>query len=564
MNIRQKTRLKFAAVIALGIMAGLISYPKAVFFVPKIEGFLNKAKVNLGLDLQGGIHLEYKADVSQVDSSKVNEAIQAAQDVIERRINAFGVGEPLVQTAKSGGEYRVIVELPGIKDIEGAKKQIKETPFLEFKEEATADDMKQYDNLFESANTESKKKADETLQKATKGENFEDLAKQFSQDPGSKEKGGDLGFVKKGSFVPEFDKVLFDPNFKDGTVWPQLVESQFGWHIIKKIEQRGEGDNLEIHSEHILFSKQSAANVPDFKYKSTGLSGKNLKSASVAFANQGLSEPQVSLKFDAEGAKLFADLTKRNLGKTIAIYLDGQVISAPRVQSEIANGEAVITGDFTVDEAKKLAQRLNEGALPVPLTLVGQQSIEASLGEESLKKSLYAGMIGLIAVVIFMLIYYRFLGLVASIALLIYTAVMVSIIKLSGSISPWPITLTLSGIAGLVLTIGMAVDANILIFERTKEEIRRGRNIHNAIDEGFRRAWTSIRDSNVSSIITAFILMVMSSSFVKGFALMLIIGVLVSMFTAITITRTLLKILVGDWVEKKLWIIGIKSKNSKS
>lgn len=564
MNIRQKTRIKFIAVLALGIVAGLISYPNAVFFVPKIEDFLSKAKINLGLDLQGGIHLEYKADVSQVESGKVGEAVQAAQDVIERRINAFGVGEPLVQTAKSGDENRIIIELPGIKDIEGAKNQIKETPFLEFKEEATDEDMKQYDKLFESVNQESKRKADEVLQRALKGEDFGVLAKEFSQDPGSKENGGDLDFVKKGQFVPEFDKVLFEENLKPGEIYPQLVETQFGWHIIKFIESRGEGDEKEVHSQHILFTKQSARSIPDLSYKSTGLSGKNLKSASVVFANQGLSEPQVSLKFDDEGTKLFADLTKRNLEKTIAIYLDGQIISAPRVQSEITSGDAVITGDFTVDEAKKLARRLNEGALPVPLTLVSQQSVEASLGEESLKKSLFAGVLGLVAVVIFMIIYYRFLGLVASVALLIYTGLMISIIKLSGSLSPWPITLTLSGIAGLILTIGMAVDANILIFERTKEEIRRGRNIGSALEEGFRRAWTSIRDSNVSSIITASILMVMSTSFVKGFAIMLIIGVLVSMFTAITITRTMLKFLMGEWIADKLWMIGIKRENPKS
>lgn len=563
MNLRQKTRIKFIAVLALGIIAGLISYPKAVFFVPKIEDFLSKAKINLGLDLQGGIHLEYKADVSQVESGKVGEAVQAAQDVIERRINAFGVGEPLVQTAKSGDENRIIIELPGIKDIEGAKNQIKETPFLEFKEEATDEDMEQYDKIFESVNQESKKKADEVLQRALRGEDFGALAKEFSHDPGSKESGGDLDFVKKETFVPEFDKVIFSENLKPGEVYPQLVETQFGWHIIKFIESRGEEDEKEVHSQHILFAKQSAANIPDFQYKSTGLTGKNLKTAQVVFQSQGLGEPQVSLKFDDEGAKLFADLTKKNLGKTIAIYLDGQIISAPRVQSEITSGDAVITGDFTVDEAKKLARRLNEGALPVPLTLVSQQSVEASLGQASLQKSLYAGMIGLVAVIIFMIIYYRFLGLIASVALLIYTALMITIVKLSGSLSPWPITLTLSGIAGLILTIGMAVDANILIFERTKEEIRRGRNIHSAIDEGFKRAWTSIRDSNVSSIITAFILMVMATSFVKGFALMLIIGVLVSMFTAITITRTILKFLMGEWIMDKLWLIGVKIKKEE-
>jgi len=551
MNVRKKTRITIVFIILLTVAVGLISYPKAVQRVPKLYDFFNKKKISLGLDLQGGIHLEYKADVINVDKSKISESLQGAQDVIERRINAFGVGEPLVQSARSGGEYRIIIELPGIKNIEDAKKKIKETPFLEFKEEASEADLKESNKIFDSLNEQSRKKAEEILQKALKGENFEELAKANSQDPGSKDKGGDLDFQKKGTFVPEFDKVLFDENLKPGEIYPQLVETQFGWHIIKFIESKGEGDDKEVRAEHILFAKRDASQYPEFKYKTTGLTGKNLKNASVVFANQGLSDPQISIKFDDEGTKIFADLTKRNIEKTVAIYLDGEVLSAPRVQAEITSGDAVITGTFTIDEANTLARNLNEGALPIPLTLVSQQSIEASLGEASLKQSLNAGMIGLALVVIFMLLYYRYLGLIASLALLIYTGIMVSLFKLLG------FTLTLSGIAGFILSIGMAVDANILIFERTKEEIRRGRGIQGALDEGFKRAWTSIRDGNVSTIITSLILIQMGTGFVKGFAVTLVVGVLVSMFTAVTISRTLIRFMVGEWVKDKLWMIGV-------
>jgi preprotein translocase subunit SecD len=241
--------------------------------------------------------------------------------------------------------------------------------------------------------------------------------------------------------------------------------------------------------------------------------------------------------------------------------LDGEIISAPTVQSEITTGDAVITGNFTLDQAKKLAQNLNQGALPVPLTLVSQQSIEASLGVASLRQSLIAGLIGLAAVVIFMIFFYRLLGIIASLALIIYSLIMVAIFKISGVITPWPITMTLSGIAGFILSIGMAVDANILIFERTKEEVRRGRNVKSALDEGFKRAWTSIRDGNISSIITALILIVMGTGFVKGFAVILVLGVAVSMFTAINISRTLLRVILGDWVNDKLWLIGVKKNN---
>lgn len=561
MTSQKKLLIKFIAVIVLALVVGLISYPKSVSKIPVIYNVLNKLIINLGLDLQGGIHLEYKADTSQIDSAKINDAMQALQDVIERRVNAFGVAEPVVYTTKSGSDRRLVIELAGVKDINKAKEMIRETPFLEFKEESKSDESEKIpQELLDKLNVQQKQRADDLLKKSLAGEDFAQLAKDNSQDPSSKDNGGDLGFVKKGMFVPEFDKALFEGNLKDGEINSALIETQFGWHIIKKIEQRGEGDNLEIHSAHILIAKQINQPETQKNYASTGLTGKNLKNAVVEFQSQGLSEPQVGIQFDAEGTKLFADLTKKNLNKTIAIYLDGQIISAPTVQAEITNGQAVITGNFTIDEAKKLVQRLNEGALPVPISLISQQSVEASLGQISLEKSLKAGVIGFLLVIIFMIIYYRFLGIIATFALIIYTGLMISIFKLS-AFSPWQITLTLPGIAGFILSIGMAVDANILIFERTKEEIRRGRNILGAVEEGFKRAWTSIRDGNASSIITSLILIIMGTGFVKGFAVTLIIGVLVSMFTAVIITRTILRFVMGEWIENKLWIIGVKKKD---
>jgi len=554
----------------LAIFAGLVSYPKAVSKISPVYNALNKAKINLGLDLQGGIHLEYKADVTQIESGKIGEAMEAVQDVIERRVNAFGVAEPIVYTTKSGTENRLVVELAGVKDINQAKDMIKATPLLEFKEEKEEAVEKIPEEELKKANEEAKKKAQDLLKKALAGEDFGELAKNNSEDPGSKDNGGEYDFVKKGSFVPEYEDVIFNKNLKDGEIYKELVETDFGWHIIKRIEVKpastreddsstrggGEGDSQEFKSAHILIAKKVNPE-PKKEFIPTGLSGKNLKNASVQFQNQGLSEPEVSLKFDDEGTKLFAEITKRNLQKQVAIYIDNQIISAPTVQAEITNGEAVITGNFSTEEAKDLVKRLNEGALPVPINLISQQSVEASLGQISLEKSLKAGMIGMILVIVFMLLYYRFLGLIASFSLIIYAGMMISIFKLS-FFSPWQITLTLPGIAGFILSIGMAVDANILIFERTKEEIRRGRNVLGAIEEGFKRAWTSIRDGNMSSIITAFILMEMGTGFVKGFAVTLIIGVLLSMFTAVVITRTILRFVMGEWLENKMWLIGVK------
>ncbi len=547
MKQKEKIRWQFAGVLGLALVSGIIAYPKVFSYLPfpNAAGIEQKLKVNLGLDLQGGIHLEYAADTSQVPVGKKTEALQAALSVVERRVNAFGVGESVIQLSKSGSEDRIIVELPGVKDVEEAKKMLKETPFLEFRESNESELAAQ----IAQANDESKKQAEDVLSRAKSGEDFATLAKTYSQDPGSKDKGGDLDFAKKGMFVPEFDAVIFKDDFRTGTVYPDLVESQYGWHIIKKLDERGEGDAKEVRAAHVLLPKQSIDMVPDsYKYKATGLSGKNLKNASVDYQGQGFGMPQVALQFDAEGAKLFADLTKRSIGKPIAIFLDGEVVSAPTVQSEIPDGRAVITGNFTLEEVKNLVKRLNEGALPVPITLVGQQSIDASLGEGALRQSIFAGLIGLLAVSVFMVLYYRFLGLGAVFALLIYSAMLLAIFRLSGY-TPFPITLTLSGIAGFILSIGIAVDANVLIFERTREELSYGKTVAKSLEEGFHRAWPSIRDGHVSTLITTVVLMILGTGFVKGFAVILALGVLLSLFTAVVLVHTWLRFVVGNWAE---------------
>jgi protein-export membrane protein SecD len=547
MKQKDKIRWQFAGVLGLALFSGIIAYPKvfSIFHIPNAATIEEKLKVNLGLDLQGGIHLEYAADTSQVPVGKKAEALQAALSVVERRVNAFGVGESVIQLSTSGSEDRIIVELPGVKDVEEAKKMLKETPFLEFRESNESE----MTGLITQANEQTKKLADEILVQALVGSDFSELAKVNSQDPGSKDKGGDLDFVKKGSFVPEFDAVIFKDDFASGSVYPELVESQYGWHIIKKIESRGEGDAKEVHAAHILFPKRTMDMLPDeYKYKTTGLSGKNLKNATVDYEGQGFGMPQVALQFDAEGAKLFAELTKRSIGKPIAIFLDGEVVSAPTVQNEIPDGRAVITGSFTLEEVKNLVKRLNEGALPVPITLVGQQSIDASLGESALQQSLFAGFIGLMAVSVFMVLYYRFLGLGAVFALLVYSAMLLALFRLSGY-TPFPITLTLSGIAGFILSIGIAVDANVLIFERTREELSYGKTVAKSLEEGFHRAWPSIRDGHVSTLITTVVLMILGTGFVKGFAVILALGVLLSLFTAVVLVHTWLRFVVGDWAE---------------
>jgi preprotein translocase subunit SecD len=388
-----------------------------------------------GLDLQGGVSITFQADLSDVPSSEKESAVESARDIIERRVNIFGVSEPLIQTQQVNDESRIIVELPGITDINQAINLIGQTANLTFWEQTAT----------------------------------------------------------------------ISAEIATSSAYP-INASFLGLEAIKP----------------------------------TDLSGGDLESSSVNF-DQTTGAPVVQLDFNSEGSKKFADITRRNLGQPVPIVLDNIIITAPQVNDEILTGQAVISGTFTQEEANALSTQLNAGALPVPLTVLEQRLVGPTLGQESLQKSLLAGFIGFITIVIFMIAFYKKLGILASIALTIYVILNLAVYKLS-SFTPFGITLTLAGIAGFILSIGMAVDANILIFERMREEERLGKGRSSQMELGFSHAWTSIRDSNVSTLITTLILYTFGTGIVKGFALVLAIGVLISMFSAITITRTMLRI----------------------
>lgn len=392
--------------------------------LPKLKIYKD-LKIHQGLDLKGGVRLIYEGDFTKINPKEIEKAHQGLVNIIEKRINNLGVAEPNIQKGEIGDKKIVVVELPGISDIEQAIKMIGQTAQLTF------------------------------------------------------------------------------------------------------LERVGEGDSAS--------------------WKETGLTGAHLKRADVQI-NQQTGEPEVAIEFDSEGAKLFKEITQRNLQKPVAIKLDEDIISAPTVQSVIEEGKAVITGKFDIKEAKNLAINLNSGALPVPTKLIEQRNISATLGPASIKKSLVAGILGIILVALFMVIFYKTPGFLAVIALSIYAALVLALFKLI------PVTLTLAGLAGFILSIGMAVDANILIFERMKEELRMGKTLGAAIEEGFKRAWPSIRDSNSSSLITCLILIWLGSGLVRGFAVTLAIGILVSMFTAITVTRTFLRLCVGTRLERLIKI----------
>jgi preprotein translocase subunit SecD len=547
MTPRKKVWYAFAGIIVLALVAFLIDWPRVPTWVPG-QNWFNKHNIELGLDLRGGSHLVYQADVTQVPVNDRASSLDGVRDVIERRVNFFGVSEPVVQTSKVGDNWRVIVELPGVTDVNQAIKLIGETPILEFKEQNTTSvDNSEVDKY----NAEAKKKAEDLLKRVKRGENFANLASQYSEDGGSKIKGGDLDFFGKDVMVKPFEDAVF--GLKVNQVAPELAQSQFGYHIVKKTGERQGTIGPEVRVSHILIKTKEIQQQEAWVV--TGLSGKQLKKASVEFdGNTGA--PQVNLTFNDEGKKLFGEITTRNVGKPVAIFLDGAPISTPTVQQAITSGSAVITGNFTLPEAKQLAQRLNSGSLPVPISLISQERIDATLGKSSVEKSLLAGLLGIILVAFFMITYYRLPGLLAVLALGLYSIIALAIFKL------WSITLTLAGIAGFILSIGMAVDANVLIFERLREELRNGKPMVPAIDEGFKRAWTSIRDSNVSSLITCVILMWFGSSLIKGFAITLSIGILISLFSAITVTRTLLRLVATGRVTNWRWLFGTAKRSS--
>lgn len=419
-----KTRIYAVILLILGILLGAFVHYSEIGG----KGYLSRFPFKLGLDLNGGSHLVYQADVKDIPPNEVSDAMETLRTVINARINAFGVAEPIIQTEKgtSNGQdiEKLIVELPGVTDVNKAVELIGKTPVLEFKTEVPS--------------------------------------------PVS--------------------------NTKNAT----------------------SSDNVAV------------------QYQSTQLTGRYLKSAQVEF-DQNTNQPIVGLTFNDEGKKLFADMTSANIGKTIAIFLDGRPISTPVVQTAIKDGKAIITGRFTAVQARGLAQALKFGALPVPIQLVGTQTIGASLGVDALAASVKAGIWGFVIVSIFLMLWYRLPGLVAVVSLAIYSAIMLTVFKVFG------IVLTSAGLAGFIISIGMAVDGNILIFERMREELAKGYSLEDGIREGFARAWLSIRDSNISSIITATILFSTATSpLIKGFALVFGIGVLASMFTSITVSRTLL------------------------
>ena len=447
-----------------------IDYPEG----PMIE-VAGRDAMKLGLDLNGGTYVLLEADASQLPAgTDLDDAMEGAKDVIERRINALGVGETEITRE---GKNRLAVQLPGIPP-EQAGQLIGKTALLEFREPKLDDNR-------------------DIICTAADGSEFHVGATSVTQ-------GVNAAGQKEAQCVGTAGET--------GTVVWQAALAQ------------------------------------DSTGETRSLTGRYLKanSAQVVTATAECVPACVQLEFTGEGSLLFDKITTRLINYPLGIFLDEELIGSPTVRSVISNGQTIITG-LSIDEAKTLRVQLNAGALPVEMREIQKQEIDATLGENTLVRTVQAGLIGILAVMFFMIVYYRVPGILASVALVTYVSTVMMVFKLFPG---EPITVTLPGIAGFVLSVGMAVDANILVFERMKEELRAGRSLPSAIEHGFDRAWSSIRDSNISTLITASILWWFGREFsaapVTGFAIALAIGVLVSMFSAIVVTRTFLRLMVGS------------------
>ena len=551
------------------------------------RGSENILGLSLGLDLQGGSHLIYQAlnPETNLPEEITSDQMEALSKTIERRINSSGLGEPIIQII---GEDRLLVQLPGIKDPGRAKSLIGETARLEFKHRTTDVPPKPLTNIVaedlisitaDAISTDKTLKSDDNPDSENTTEYAEGVVFEFSE----------MGAIKFNEVVADLQLSMVNAINSAELGQNPPAPARLGVNIegaeplrfetnglqIVRLEQKdGEGNKFVIalpanpdgtSSLSIEEAKAKLGTSPTVNFELSeghidediGLSGDDLDSAYPS-QHQSSGVPIVNIEFNERGTREFGELTTDIYAKQlstgvrdqIAIILDGNELIAPVVNSPITQGTAIIQGpDFTIERVKDLALLLESGRLPVPIQLIQERDVDAMLGADSLRKSVIAGITGLCLVLLFMILYYRVPGVMASISLLIYAIIVLAIFKMI------PVTLTLSGVAAAILSIGMAVDANILIFERMKDEIRAGRTMLSSVNIGFNRAWPAIRDGNVSTLITCAILYWFSdqlgATIVQGFAITLAIGVMISMFTAITISRTFMRVIALTPLSRK-------------
>ena len=512
----------------------------------ELPTWFSRKELKLGLDLQGGMHLVLEVDTEGLDSETADNAIKSAKHIITNRIDQFGVAEPTIQKI---GNKRILVQLPGLRDAGRAKDLIGKTALLEFQLVAKTEDIRNtveaideylesnYDKYayLKTIEVEQSTAVEEALFEREDADSLADSTAAALEDTSHDNLFSNLiaiygqRLIVRPENIDLFRKVINLPEIKE--VMPEGVVILLG-----KVDK----DNIQ------------GARPVYFLYDTVELTGTHLKNADVRIG-QGMdpkiaNKPYVSLQFDNEGARIFANVTGSHINEQLAIVLDDIVHSAPVINDKIRDGNAMITGIGEMNEAKDLAIVLTAGNLPAPVNIVEERTIGPTLGSDSIKAGFKAALIGLVLVMIFMIIYYKLSGMIANIALFANILIILAVLTMLNA------SLTMPGIAGIILIIGMAVDANVLIFERIREELRAGKTVRTAIDNGYKRAVITIADANITTLITAVVLYFFGTGPIRGFAVTLSIGILASMFTAIVVTRAIFDGVVTRKPRKKLSI----------
>ncbi len=550
-----KLPLRLALIFVLALASGLYIFPWDKVGV-SVPSFVKPYKY--GLDLHGGVELDYKVDFSTLRAGansgtttfSETQVVESLKGIIDKRVNDLGLAEPTIQTAQYGNESHIIVQIPTqdygniseearqkkyAEDIARAKETIGKVVQLEFREEKK--DITEEDRIARGAIA---KKASEELAStpfAVVGQKYRDSYENVLFQSGT----GSLpiearfdGYEKITTFPHRTGVIKTQGNAtmtmgEDGQ--PKL-DTTPGYAVVELLAMTASGADKTYVYNSIWIDERPSAWAPAKTVDGKVLNDKYLTRAGVSFTQAG--KPQVDLIFNDEGKKIFAELTKRLINKPIAIFVGGELLTAPTVQSVIPDGRAVITGDYDVKSAQALANNINTGIVPAPIYLTSERTIDAKIGKNALNQILWAGFLWLFLIVAFLTYFYHISGLLAGVALVVYSLLLIAIVKFFG------IILTLASIAGIILSIGLAIDANILIFERMKESLREGESIDKAILSGFSHSWSAIWDSHITSLTSAIILYIFGISLIKGFGLLLGLGIVLSLFTAMWVSRILI------------------------
>ncbi len=569
-----KIMYRLLAIVVLTLVAALYIFPWDKYGVG-LPTWVKPYK--LGLDLHGWVELDYNIDLSALKfqtGGQINEAsvIDSLKGIIDKRVRSLGLEEPTIQTASYGpGESHLIVQIPvrdygnisdeekhvkNAEDITRAKDTIGKVVQLEFREskvETTEADKKIRRDIAEKALTESKTTPFATL--GTKyRDQYENVAYMSTSGALIREAKFDwvdaitkFPYVSPVTYIPGEETISIDEAGKPVTKKGLGGYSVVSLESMEEVEVPAVGTGAATKQKEYVYSLIYVDERPSLWMPAKTADGKILNDKFLTRAGMAFTPawvPQVELIFNDEGKKIFGELTKRLIGKQIAIFVWGQLLTAPTVQAIISDGRAVITGDYTIQSAQQLASDINTGIVPAPIYLTSERTIDAKIGRDALGQIFVAALVGLGAIVLLLVYFYHVSGLLAGLALIVYSIILVALVKFAG------ITLTLASIAGVILSIGLAIDANILIFERMKEALRSGLHMEKAISVGFAKSWTAIWDSHITSLTSAIILYIFGISLIKGFGLMLGLGIVLSLFTAMWVSRILIIAVSRTWLGK--------------